>query len=61
MEVECRIDSELNNKQWQLVEKVVKVLKPFESATKAVSSKGSSASLTIPFVQLINMMQVSEM
>ena len=31
-------------------EKVVKVLKPFEEATVAVSSEGSSAALTIPVV-----------
>ena len=49
-EVECRIVSELNNQQWQLAEKVVKVLKPFEEATEAVSSKGSSVALTIPVV-----------
>jgi len=49
-EVECRIVSELNNQQWQLTEKVVNVLKPFEEATEAVSSMGSSAALTIPAV-----------
>ena len=49
-EVECKINSELNNQQWQLAEKVVKVLKPFEEATVAVSSEGSSAALTIPVV-----------
>ena len=49
-EIECRVNSELTNQQWQLVEKVVKVLKPFEEATVAVSSEGTSAALTIPIV-----------
>ena len=34
----------------QLAEKVVKVLKPFEEATVAVSSEGASATLAIPIV-----------
>ena len=49
-EIECRVNSELTNQQWLLVEKVVKVLKPFEEATVAVSSEGASAALTIPIV-----------
>ena len=47
---ECRVNSELSAQQWQLAEKVVKVLKPFEEATVAVSSEGASAALTIPIV-----------
>ena len=47
-EIECRVNSELSAQQWQLTEKVVKVLKPFEEATVAVSSEGASAALTIP-------------
>ena len=39
-EIECKVNSELTNHQWQLAEKVVKVLKPFEEATVAVSSEG---------------------
>jgi len=49
-EVKCRIVSELSNQQWKLAEKVTSVLKPFEKATEAVSSEGSSAALTIPIV-----------
>jgi len=40
----------LTNHQWQPAEKVVKVLKPFEEATVAVSNEGSSAALIIPVV-----------
>ena len=50
VELECEINSELSNHHWQLAEKVVKVLKPFEEATIAVSSEGSSAVLVIPVV-----------
>ena len=49
-ETECQVNSELTNQQWQLAEKVVKVLKPFEEATVAVSREGASAALTIPIV-----------
>ena len=48
-----RNNSELSNHHWQLAEKVVKVLKPFEEATIAVSSEGSSAVLVIPVVNLL--------
>jgi len=49
-EIECPINSELSSQQWQLAGKVVKILKPFEEATVAVNSEGSSAALTIPIV-----------
>ena len=49
-EIECKINTELNSQSWQLAEKVVKVLKPFEEATIVVSSEGSSAALIIPVV-----------
>ena len=49
-EIECKINSELTNHQWQLAEKVVKILKPFEEATVVVSNEGSSAALVIPVV-----------
>ena len=49
-EIECKVNSELTTHQWQLAEKVVKVLKPFKEATVAVSSEGSSAALVIPVV-----------
>ena len=45
-----QINSELTNHQWQLAEKVVKILKPFEEATVVVSNEGSSAALVIPVV-----------
>ena len=44
-EIECKVNSELTNHQWQLAEKVVKVLKAFEEATVAVSNEGSSAAV----------------
>jgi len=55
-EVECRIVSELNNQQWQLAEKVVNVLKPFEEAIEAVSSilcctHNSSCQFTCAFLR----------
>ena len=33
--IECKVNSELTNHQWQLAEKMVKILKPFEEATVA--------------------------
>ena len=33
VELECKIYSELSNHYWNLAEKVVKVLKPFEEVT----------------------------
>ena len=50
MQLECKINSELSNHHWNLAEEVVKVLKPFEEVTIAVSSEGSSAVLVIPVV-----------
>ena len=47
-EIECKFNTELSSQSWQLAEKIVKVLKPFEEATVAVSSEGSSAALIIP-------------
>jgi len=44
---DAEIDSELSAQQWQLAEKVAKVLKPFEEAIVAVSSEGASAVLII--------------
>jgi len=29
-EIECKVNSELTNHQWQLAEKIVKVMKPFD-------------------------------
>ena len=49
-EIECKVNSELTNHQWQLAEKVVKVLKPFEEEKVQISSEGSSAALVIPVV-----------
>ena len=49
-EIECKFNTELSSQSWQLAEKIVKVLKPFEEATVAVSSEGSSAALIIPVV-----------
>ena len=49
-EIECKFNTELTSQSWQLAEKIVKVLKPFEEATVAVSSEGFSAALIIPVV-----------
>ena len=50
VELECKINSELSNHYWNLAEKVVEVLMPFEEVTIAVSIEGSSAVLVIPVV-----------
>ena len=49
-EIECKINSELSNHQWQLAEKVVKILKSFEEATVVVRNEGLTAALVVPIV-----------
>ena len=49
-EIECKLQSELINHRWQLAEKIVKVLKPFEEATVVVSNEASWAALAISVV-----------
>ena len=39
--------------QWQLVEKLIKILKPFKEAKVAVSSEGLLAALVIPVMNLL--------
>ena len=50
-EIECKLHSELTNHQWKLVEKVVKVLKPFEESIAAVCNEPSLSALVIPVVK----------
>ena len=52
-EIQCKANSDLTNHQWQLAEKVVKVLKLFVEETVAVSSEGSSAALVMLVVNLL--------
>mgnify|MGYP001208981527 CR=1 FL=1 len=47
------IKVEFRNEDWKLLDKVVTVLKCFEEATKRLSCKSASISLTIPIVTII--------
>ena len=47
---ECQPPSELRAQQWILAEKVVKLLKVFEEATREISGDYSSASIVIPII-----------
>ena len=44
---------DFTNENWKLLAKVVKILKCFEEATKRLSNKSASISLTIPIVTII--------
>ena len=48
---ECHPPVELQTQQWTLAEKVVKLLKVFEEATREVSGDYSSASVIIPIIK----------
>ena len=41
---------EITNHDWDIIEKIVSVLKPLEEATKMLSKSDASISLVIPFV-----------
>ena len=47
---ECQPPTELRSHQWVLAEKVVKLLKVFEEATREISGEYSSASVIIPII-----------
>ena len=47
---ECQPPTELRSHQWVLAEKVVKLLKVFEEATREISGEYSSASIIIPII-----------
>ena len=50
---QLKLNASLSSQSLQLAEKIVKVLKPFEEATVAVSNEGSSAALIIPVVNAL--------
>ena len=50
---EITLPVELSSLQWQLMAKVVHVLKPFEEATKEVSFSSASIAIVIPMVNAI--------
>uniref|UniRef100_A0A1X7VB91 HAT C-terminal dimerisation domain-containing protein n=1 Tax=Amphimedon queenslandica TaxID=400682 RepID=A0A1X7VB91_AMPQE len=50
---EISLPTELTNAQWQLMGKVLQVLKPFEEATKEASFKGASLAIVIPLVNAL--------
>ena len=50
---ECHPPVELQTQQWTLAEKVVKLLKVFEEATREVSGDYSSASVIIPIINTL--------
>ena len=48
---ECQPPAELNTQQWLLAEKVIKLLKVFEEATREVNGEYASASIIIPIIR----------
>ena len=58
---EADVSFNLTAAQWKLVEKMTKLLQPFEKATKDISSNSSSIALFIPIVNsLTKLLQVDE-
>ena len=51
---ECACMIELRAQQWNLAEKLVHLLQPFEEATREVSGDYSSAALIIPIVNSLS-------
>ena len=50
---ECQPPTELRSQQWALAEKVVKLLKVFEEATREISGEYCSASVIIPIINTL--------
>ena len=50
---ECQPPTELRSQQWALAEKVVKLLKVFEEATREISGEYCSASVMIPIINTL--------
>ena len=50
---EINLPVELSSSQWQLMTKVLRVLKPFEEATKEASFADSSIAIVIPLINAI--------
>ena len=50
---ECHPPVELQTQQWALAEKVIKLLKVFEEATREVSGDYSSVAVTIPIINTL--------
>ena len=50
---ECQPPAELRTQQWNLAEKVIKLLKMFEEATREVSGEYASVSVIIPIVNIL--------
>ena len=51
--VELDVPVELRSADWVLAEKVVKILKVFEEATREASGSNASSAIVIPFVNSI--------
>ena len=52
-EVEFGLDSKLSAAQWETLEKVICLVRPFEEFTKQVSSETASVSTVIPYYELL--------
>ena len=50
---ECQPPAELNTQQWLLTEKVIKLLRVFEEATREVSGEYASASIIITIISAL--------
>lgn len=58
---EANASFDLTPVQWNIAEKVIKLLQPFEEATKDISSESSSIALFIPIVNSLNrLLQIQE-
>jgi len=43
----------INSTDWTLIDKLVKLLRPFEEVTREISSDDATLSLIIPFVKML--------
>ena len=54
-DTDFELPDRLNSNEWQLAEKIVKLLEPMQRITKEFSAKGAMVSRVIPFLEILKM------
>ena len=54
-DTDFELPDRLNSNEWQLAEKIVKLLEPMQHITKEFSAKGAMVSQVIPFLEILKM------
>ena len=54
-DTDFELPDRLNSNEWQLAEKIVKLLEPMQRITKEFSAKGAIVSQVIPFLEILKM------